>query len=945
MWETLREPIIYRNFGLMTELPPDQSYTDLLLPVSEWPSLNVYYVVWQDAPKKEQSELRIGFVFDGSRYNMGGEVDVATAQKNAIDDLAVYTTTLNLLKPATGEQPDTKIIVTASLFETPSIILDAEQCGVMIGLAEKVCRYLQSKADDDNSITPLPPGEVALCFEITPALLNTKDIFEVEVQLEIQRDKAYVDAELPDIAGVCDVASAIASPAFPNDTGIDTIKAFAAAFEKALTIPGTQAIKFAGEMDEATGRIWAVRWGMKEGARYDIVKAPVYFAIPPLANIAVSRTAVPVCSYVTGKGLNCENVTAMTFTGIDMDLWGRTVVDAIETVLSPVYMVPASIAGKFEGQGIDYVQLLEDAKAGIANSIAASVTNVFIAQQPSAGQVSNAAACVKEQCLNNLRNAYTINAFVQFPVKVSSNYTSDDSPVLYGDVRGASGSYSLPATGILLKDSKQAGDQYLTVAFTADNVTDTNVVQPELSYQASHIVFTTDPGLEDSKRKLGFIIPPGVNPIAEVAIPVLLRSCPGAPVMVDQTAKPQDVVATIAQGKKWDYAFTYSCDHLLQDEVLVSLPFNVTASPGIKFVNNGQKDLFEALAQFVTVYPAIKKDLDTYLTQVSMETSKTDTSYINGIAALQAFTDCVQQVAAGWETWEILKNALPPPRIPAEFRFDFVINEPGSAGDAVVTLSPVETDIDGMAMPVIEIDPGNYEAVPQDPLPTYRYREIVQPGSWLSRAAAAKIPQRTVCINGLDILKFRSAQAAVSVRRNARFNSMATNDVFVYTTPYVRPGNAMLPLLDCKVPIDASIEGETKASLAEQVAAMLKAIFSNDASAIEVISMSCAYSYSMNPMLPPVAIPVLLAQDFNLNLPTDYNLPPGGCGEMTQTLVCRISAVLHDWFKMQMPSTDLAMFVFDITVFSGQEAGSNLPLLRFSNLQLPLDKINDMGKG
>jgi hypothetical protein len=941
----LLSSIIYRKFGLMTEIPPDQSYTDLL-PVSAWPSLSVYYVVWQDAPKKEQSELRIGFVFDGSRYNMGGEVDAATAKKNAIDDLAVYTTTLNLLKRATGEQQDTKIIVTASLFETPSIILDAEQCGVMIGLAEEVCRYLQSKADDDNSITPVPPGEVALCFEITPETINTKDIFEVEVQLEIQRDKAYVDPELPDIAGVCDVASAIAPPAFPNDTGIDTIAGFAAAFEKALTIPGTQVIKIAGGMDEVTGKIWAVRWGMKEGAnRYDIVEAPVYFAIPPLSNIAVSRSGVPTCSYETGKGLNNNDIITRSFTGIDMDVWGREFVDAMETVLSPGYMVPASIAGKFEGRGIDYVQLLEDAKGGIANSIAASVTNVFIAQQPSAAQVSNAAACVKDQCLNNLRNAYTINAFVQFPVKVSSGYAGDDSPVLYGDVYGASGSYSLPATGILLKDSGQAGDQYLTVAFTADNVTDTNVVQPDLSYQASHIVFTTDPGLEDSKRKLGFIIPPGANPIAEVAIPVLLRSCPGAPVMVDQTANPKAVVATIAQGKNWDYTFTYSCDHLLQDEVLVSLPFNVTASPGIKFVNNGKKDLFDALAQFVTVYPAIKKDLDTYLMQVAMETSKTDISYINGIAALQAFTDCVQQVGVGWETRERLKNALPSPGIPSGFEFDFVINETRSAGDVVVTLSPGETGIDGIAMPVIAINPGNYEAVPQDSLSTYRYREIAPPGNWLSRAAAAKIAQRTVCTNGLDILKFRSAQAAVSVKRNASFNSMATNDVFVYTTPYVRPGNAMLPLLDCKVPIDASIEGETKASLAEQVAGMLKAIFSNDASAIEVISMSCAYAYSINSMLPPVAIPVMLAQDINFNLPADYNLPPGGCGEMTQTLVCRISAVLHDWFKMQMPSTDSAMFVFDITVFSEQAAGSNLPLLRFSNLQLPLDKINDMGKG
>lgn len=962
--------------GVMNNLPVDMGYTDMLLPLLAWPSLYTYYAVWQDANNGNQSELRLGLLFDTSRYEVSASVDAETARKNATDDLAVYTTVyyqLNQLKDD-NVSPAVNFIMSTSLLTQNQVTLNSSQYQSIINFVNEVYVYLYTKttAGNINTLVPQAPAELGIVFPLTITVINSNDIFEIGVQLAIQRDIDFVHPDFKDVKETWYADSPLSPPTFPNYTNITTMAGFAEAFETTLQENNQFVIKVATSMPDiesgsSSKTVWAVRWGLQQSNTiyYSITNTPFYYAVPPLANTSVSYPSVSVAPYQTGVGMVPSAAVNKSFTGIDMDTWGRSFLEALELVLSPDYSVPAFLAGKIENAGTDYVQLLLDAKKDIAEAISNNVTNVFAGQQPTPGQLSNATERMKQQFLNNLVNAYTIDTAIQFPVTVSSPYPGQGenaAPNLYGTPQASqqltanddsnTRPYSLSTAKIALADtSKKDTEAFLTVLFTANNVTDTNVMQLNITYNATHIEhqIATIPGLDDYKSStwLNFVIPPDSNEIGTIDIPVLLRAYPTPPSLLSQQSIPLTNVTSIAEGKTWDYQLVYSSDHLLQDQINAFIEFNLVPDPQDKLRGDGTKDLFEALAQFISVYSQIKTDLTTYLLMMNPETSITDSVYKNGLAAIQAFQSCVNDVANGWKRWKEIKGTVNAPDVKAGARFDFTITEVNDNGNAEVTVSGNPSDIAGLEIPIIKIDPNNFTPDPQTPSLSYHYLKTNPPnqGQMLTWKEASSIMPRTLCINDLDILRFQNAQAAVYLVRNAIFSGRTTNDDFVYKTPYVKFANTLVPLLSSDSPI--LISGNDTLPLAAQLSAMFRNLFTNDSSATELVKVSCSYSYSINDLVSPVTLPVLLATPFDFNLPGDYTIPAGGCvppdasknSNTSDPLVCRLAYAIQQWFKINAPSTKSGMFIFSVSVFSKLDPDNQLPVVSFSNLQLPVDKI------
>src|ERR1700754_3799228 len=146
----------------MTDLLPEQDYTDKLLPLDAWPSLHAYYVIWKNSAKEGQPELRAGLLFDDSRYKISGTIDAETAKNNAVEDLAVYTRICSQLKPADEDAPQADMVLSVSLLNDPKIKLVPGQRSIIIDFAKDACVYLQSKVDNvDDNTTPIPPAETA----------------------------------------------------------------------------------------------------------------------------------------------------------------------------------------------------------------------------------------------------------------------------------------------------------------------------------------------------------------------------------------------------------------------------------------------------------------------------------------------------------------------------------------------------------------------------------------------------------------------------------------------------------------------------------------------------------------------------------------------------------------------------------------------------------------
>lgn len=951
----------------MNNLPVPLAYIDELIPFSAWPSAYSYFAVQGD-PGTPQVQL--GLLFDPSRYTVSSDtgVDQQTAQQNAANDLKAYTSIYYQINQVDKDgNPYIDFLVDCSLLANSITILNNAQYKQVTGFVNQAYAYLYAIANAAGNV-PAPPPETDIVLSFQPAQLNAEIIFEVTLQFIIRRPITQVHDSFKEVLPVWYAPSLVLPPAFKNLSNLQTLGDFATQFEKTLTQGSNWMLKLATGMPDSSSSsaarsLWAIRWGLAQGQNLwcGIQAQPLFYAPSPLANTLVSYPVVSIAPYTTGKGIDLDQSVNKAFSDIDMDTWGRAFLEAVEGFLSPEYSVPAFLTGKLNTT-VDYVQKVLDDKKNLAAYISQKVTNVMAAPTPNTAQLQNAQERMEQQFLNNLVNAYTIDAAVQFPVTVSSPYPDGEepnapslfgSPLVDGGVGDASDApYSLSTGRIPLN---KAGS-YLTFMFTAKNESLQDVMDLNLNYKVTHLehAIAEVKGVEGYKSSLwlNFLIPPTPYSIGDVSVPVLLRAYPTPPSLVTQVANalPESSVKTLQDAKSWIYDVVYSSSHAMQDEIFGWFDWNLYPDKHFMLRSGRDRDLFEELAQFMSVYPQIQQDLVNWLLKVTPDTTTADTVYTNANAALQAFADCVHRVTVAWQSWTEKTGTVTPPDIKAQHSFRLNIQETNVSGNEQVNLKPSSTGIAGLNLPLVLIDPDQYTPVPNSPSATYQYED--GKGVRMPAATAQGIAERTVSFRGLDILLFQNAMAAVQLVRNRQFNGKDTNPNFIYQTPFVQFANKLVPLLDSGKSFNiASIGGSTpvKRTLEAQLANLFKNLFPDTGTPYQVqVKLGCSYNYllSSGSLLPPVTLPVLLSPPFSFGVPGDYTIPASGCPTQYSegsAFVCRLSSAIRSWFSSNLPSKQGGIFIFDVSVFSLLNPEQQLPLLRLSNLQLELGDIDAFG--
>lgn len=754
---------------------------------------------------------------------------------------------------------------------------------------------------------------------------------------------------------------------------------------------------------------------------YSLLNA-VFYAPKPLATSLISKGGVPVCNYITGQGLDCSKGEVQTFTGIDMDTWGAQSLNAIDVFLSADYSIPAFLVDQLKSdeekdwlatQGINadtYLQAITNAKTTLANAIASEVEPILTAPYVSSAMgdntsMGNAKEKFEQQLLNQLGNAYTVNALIQFEVTAESDFTASGNyqtpPRLYGtpvinNVNGDSKEYSISTSKIQLNEKDATDtDSFLTFSFTTKDAKEFTSVDLDMTYVVTHVEcdISEVPGINGylGSNWLTFIIPADVNSnistataatslqqsLGNVDIPIVLRNYPTPPTLTTQTGKSVSVggdttKTRLAKASEWNFTYSYTEDQAAQDKIFSDIEFNIIPNSSARFLGATSRDLFSDLAQFVTVWPQVLDDFNLYMKLINAQSDSSDSNLANAYYALQTMVTLTNNLAIAWSQFNGLLLGNPYGDATAR-AYDFIIRQTDDIdfdNRLLITIVPAsDMSADDLSLyrgsksvlevelpetPYVTID--NYTKVnatdKNGVLIPNAYWYQAEDNTYLSWEESFNIPSRTVNTDALNVLQFQYAWAGLSVIRNEDLvpYNPTVND-FIYRTPLVRFSNKLIPLLSSDEVFDvAKVNNDNglNLSLAQQLANFFSTFFTYDDLAEQLVKLSVSWNYpllaSSGDLMPAIELPVLLAAPFTFEIPIDYEIPAGGCQPTfseSDPFVCRLANALKMWYSQHKPVTNGAWFQMEIAVFSSLSE-SKLPLITLSNIVLYYKNISDM---
>ncbi|MBQ4819260.1 LysM peptidoglycan-binding domain-containing protein [Aquimarina sp. MMG016] len=765
---------------------------------------------------------------------------------------------------------------------------------------------------------------------------------------------------------------------------------------------------------------------------YSLLNAAFYAPLPISTSLA-SKKDVPLCDYVTGKGLDCENGTVKNFTGIDMDIWGKQCLDAIDLFLSSEFAVPGFLVDQLKSeeektflqqQGIDadsFLEAITEAKSSLAETISTRVAPILTAPEVNPSGTLSAQEKFKQQLLIQLGNTYSINAVVQMQVTTASGikreYKDQIAPRLYGtpgitdSTKKDSKLYSISNAKIQLDFDEGQKTSDLSFIFSTKNAKEFSTVSLDMDYQITHIEFdiTDVPDVKgyQASQWLTFIVPinladtvepdfdnsPLQQPLGTVDIPIVLRNYPKPPTLTTQEGLAVSVSGDttkeiLEKASEWNFTYTYSEDQAAQDQIYSDITFNTFDSQqNMVMGKSSSRNLFNDMAQMISVWIPVLNDMTKYLTLISPTSDENDTNLNNAFFAMQAMVQLTNNLALAWDQHN--KNtAFFKSQQNTISSYDFIIQQ--KEDPHFTTTCPCEGDEECKRLVVTIVPPKempeldkqlfmNELSIQEAEIPNTPVINIkdytrepatdesgthIENSYWYVKDPKAKtkeylgypcsfeIPDRTVAVDGLNVLQFQNTWAGIAVIRNEGLvEDNPTNTNFIYRTPLVRFSNKLIPLLSNSSEINiAKIINEdgSTLTLADHLATFFKTFFTYDELAEQTIKISGSWNYFLQDIcessLPPIQLPVLLYTPFSFEIPKDYEIPEGGCvGEITAdtAFVCQLAEALEKWYQEKMPSTRDAYFSFDLSVFSAVTE-TQLPLIQLSNLVLPYKNIKGL---
>lgn len=945
-------------------------FTDPIIALSQWPSMSTYFLftTGSSAPI-----LQLSLCFDTSKYNSGDD----SARNKAEIDLQTY---MQLFYQLSADGIEMNFATTLNgdkkeVFGTPMSI---DVNTLVTGLINPIIGYLKAAAAGqslpDPSGIPTPYDKISSSIDVS-SIATYSNTIPLDVSVTISRTE-NVDPNFEEVKGVASATASLKPQAQSSACGTAAgdelkLKYFASQFETTFANQPTQGIllKVATATDlnqkvqdfpNGTSPLWFVRFDSngKSGLKYTFDNSRVFYYAPiPLATSLISLTA-KIKQYQSGRAYPAGSTVSMSFKGVDLDNWGRQLLEAVDAFLSPGLAMPAFLLDSGEGKSEKdtLLQRVLSAKEAIAEAIEGTI-DFIIDRDKTGSNIGNAQEKWKQQMLIELSAAYKLTAAVQTPVSIASSFTGSNdeppqapyTPRLYGSMIGtdptipdksAANQYSTEYTLSTSKLPIAAGQSWLTYMFESKDSPEFRSFEfDNMQFQASHLEsdIQSIKGIDGylASTWLTFIIPleSSLGNVGKVTIPVPLRSYPTPPSITDQSSiYPSETVSkitTLQDTRTWDYTYTYVNSVAAQDTIETQVELNVPAVDQNTMMASSVEEmsLDQALAQFIVAYPKISADFKKYLTQLTQEDIKkarggtSNDRITHSKFALEAFCQIIEQIGRSWANWNQVNPRSPKATIQSEVKEDnakkpvilkYTVVESGEkeSGDLQISISPEDSNQLPL-VPVIDINGYNREVV-SGKRNSFKYKGT--DGKYLSYSNRNVDKNRNVVLQGLDILDTQNAWAGAYLIRNMDLLSdgsggfLPTNKRFIYQTPLVKFYTKLLTLLDGSPMIDiTSIDsnGTANRSLAENMSVLLKALTKGVESCTLSMKLNCEYSYMIPETALPVTVPVLLATPFDLNVV-----------DKGATFARDLATSLQTWLTNKISGTPNGTFLFELNVFS-----------------------------
>ncbi len=797
---------------------------------------------------------------------------------------------------------------------------------------------------------------------------NVTPLFALSARIRIARDSDLVDEGFKDEASVCFAETKIAPnlkkpEAEQNGQGDTTItladftKKLESAFPELKVAAGIPKVDIE---HEPQADLWVVRFQKSpNGICFSKTGNPFFFALPPLSTHLLSEKGVPIYDYVSGELIDANLPTSTDFSDIDLDRLAKDFLSAVDLFLQADFSIPAWLV-EYPATGAEqpYEDIIE-AKRTLAKNISAYLDSVLDITIPS-GNREDARQRLMQQLLINLSDAYSIDTVVQLDVDVQSPYNDPAviAPNLFGkvvasdDSNGDEKAYAFSTARFSLKQSS-TDHSFLTLLFNTrkEGVANQSYFPVSLCFKINSLEhdIVSVKGIDGYKASswLTFVRPDESTNIdlGDLNIPVPLRSYPTAPSLTGQSFFLPSTSESdeLTQAKKWGYRYTYEYALASQDQIDTEISLNVAQAKNVDTQSRqDEPDLYEALLQFTSAYPAIQQDFVKYLIPLS--------DLQKALTALQSFAWLVVRVAKAWGRWHEDK-ARYSKRENGELQYCYKIKEDSYDQHLRVTVTSL-ADV-SVPLPSVLIDGYEKETLPSDSnAMSFVYCKTDKYGkkSYLSMEEGRRNLRRNVELDGLNIILQENAWAGLAVSRNEMLVPyIQTNNKFIYRTPSIRFANMLTPLLEPDINIDIAsftkTAQEKKYPLSLLLSNFLRELFKelpSEPKTDRQIKISSSYSYMMATGI-SVLLPIGLIIPCTFNIPDDFKV--SACLEQTGSItqdsffVCQFSAMLKQWFTDNKPADSGGRFIFDLSLFSGITK-SQLPVLHIRRLFLSVNIID-----
>jgi LysM repeat protein len=853
-----------------------------------------------------------------------------------------------------------------------SLVTKVANAGYTVTIAEVANAVLTVASLLNPSAVAVPlVSPVAASQTVTPSFTET--IFPISVTLVTNRNTRWVDPDFADVTSVYTSSYSVSAQSLPDDDGNLNIEAFAKSLQDA--IPGIAVAT--GQADGTPGNAPVTIWGVNFSSS---ISTPValtfgeassvqFFALPPLSTSLLSGT-FNIQPYITGSGLGAA--VSQTFQAVDLDVWLNTFLSAIDLVLSSSYAVPGYSLSPTA------IESLIGCKADLALYVSQRVE--YVLSGASSGSLADAQTALYQAMLNQLSNAITVNTLVQVPVTVSSTFSGDLAPLLSGKITvpGATpdevNAFSFSTTKIDLAD----GASTATFLFTVKSPASQPNATLNMQYDIVEMEVPTGPALIGEYQPsnwLRFILARTPESIGSVEIPIPLRAYPSPVALVSQVAQ-QAVCepASVSDLLLWNFDFVYQHQDAQQDSPTVQVTFGSGAStlsafgrgPRSKRLRIGRHEsvtsgvvnvqgIFQNLAQFMAVWPALQADLGllpytapgttTIAAQVAIETFEklvgnvltawyqTDDALFAGISGGKVYTWAMQKEGTSDMSPTLSTLTISAPPNPTELWPVVYATWNGEERQLTPVGSPTTTQAVYQYPSGIPLN----AVLPQRFVFNVAELEELRPVLRLFRPmdTPSASATQTYQFNKLNVLESTSGLAGVSIMRNGSLISgTPTNSDFVYQTPLSSFPNAAVPSIFASNAINIG-SGDTS-GIAAALQSVFETLFADVPSGSKVnIRLACSYSYTLATAISgggtnavttmPALLPVFLVPSYAFNPQTDED-------PNTQTsFVAQVQWFIDEWTKNNGPKTTNGAFAFDLTVLS-PNASSLQPLIRATTL-------------